>query len=167
MPVLAVQLDPEAAPEELEAVRSVFRSRGEAPEVRLLDLPRGVGPSREDEAVEEVGNRAVWLMVVLLAVPIGSFLKSLGTASGNRAGATDLEALASLVRDLRAARQSSEYPEGLIELRDPDGTVLLLGDPAAEAYQRLLDVDWSERRGGMLMWDEERGEWYDSDTNDG
>jgi hypothetical protein len=141
-----VLLDVAASSEEVQAVERVLRSAGIDAEVRA-----------EWQKPPRVGNGVFWIILIVLSVALKDFL---GGFSG-AAGADAWKALKRLVGELRATRVPSEAPDGWVRMDDPEGTNLMLGDLPDEAYRALLELDWSQHRGGMLMWDDEAGEWFD------
>ena len=84
-----------------------------------------------------------------------------GQAHGQEAGRSAAEAIRAWWQELRAARRPSEdaAPNGGVDLRDPAGTIVHIGDHPLEAYERLLEIDWSRHEGRMLMWDDEYAAW--------
>jgi hypothetical protein len=148
MQAIPVLLDRYATPEEIEEVRAVFERAG----ARAMVKPVWERPPR-------TGNGAFWIVLVLLGVAFKSFADGFfGKLGGDAA-----DALREFVGELREARRrSSRAPDGWVEFDDPDDTkVMFASGLPDEAYRALLELDWPEHRGGMLMWDEESREWYD------
>jgi hypothetical protein len=148
MDPIPVLLDRYATPNEIANVRAVFARTGREAMVRAVW-----------EKPPQTGNGAFWMTLVLLAVPFKAF------ADGffGKAGEDTWMALRKLVEELREARRGSTLAdEGWVEFDDPDDTqVMLASGIPDEAYEALLELDWSAVRGGTIMWDEERGRWFD------
>jgi hypothetical protein len=146
-----VFVDAVASPEEIEAVRRAFR-----------DVGIDVDVVAEWEKPPGVGNGAFWMVLVVLGISASAFLKGFGQTLGERAGEEAWTALRSFVRRVRKAREGSAIAaSGWVELDDPDGTRIMIGDEADEAYRQLLELDLEARRGWMLLWDDDAREWYD------
>jgi hypothetical protein len=146
-----VLIDAAASAEEAELIRGALRESGFEADV-----------SSEWEKPAGVGNGAFWMVLVVLAVPATAFLSGFGKTIGERAGEAAWEGLKSFVGRLRQARASSTIASvGWVELDDPDGTRIMIGEEADEAYQQLLELDLDARRGWMLLWDDDAKEWYD------
>lgn len=148
MTALPVLLDRDASDAEVEAVRIAVGRRGATPIVRAVW-----------EKPPQTGNGPFWMVLILLGVGFKSF------ADGflGKLGEDTADALRDLVDDLRTARRgSTRAPEGWVEFDDVDGTNVMFASGLPDAaYRALLDLDWDEVRGGMLIWDDEAAEWYD------
>jgi hypothetical protein len=145
---IPVLLDRYATPQEVDEVRTVFERAG----ARAMVKPVWEKPP-------QTGNGAFWMVLVLL----GFSFKSFADGFFGRLGEDAADALRQLVEELqRARRQSRHANDGWVEFDDPEDTKVMLRSGLPDhAYQALLDLDWSEHRGQMLMWDEEAREWYD------
>jgi len=151
LPLQSVLLDREASVQEVTAVTQVLHSRGFEPNIRA-----------EWQKDPRSGNGAFWIVLITIALPVRDFLKSFTETLGKKAGESSWESLKSLIDDLRAARRESTVAaDGWIELDDPEGTKLMVAAIPNEAYQRLLEIDWSHVRGGTLMWHDQDKEWFD------
>lgn len=149
---MQVKLDPSASSDEVEAVRAVLRSSGISDaEVRALPATRGVG------------NGSTWMTWILASAPLNVFLTTLGKRIAEQLAE---EGTGPAIRDffarLRASRQDNPHPEGLISIIDPDSLVVLIQDWPIEAYERLLEIDWSRQKPATYKWDPELSEWVDS-----
>jgi hypothetical protein len=102
------------------------------------------------------------MVLILLGVPATAFLHGFGKTLGERTADAAWKELKSFVGRIREARKpSSIASNGWVELDDPEGTRILIGDEVDEAYRCLLELDLDTRRGWMLLWDDEAQEWYD------
>jgi hypothetical protein len=141
-----VLLDVDASREEVQTVEHVLRSAGFDADVR----PGWEKPPR-------VGNGAFWMILFVLSAPVQAFLAGFFGA----AGADAWKDVKRFVAELRAARAPSRAPDGWVEFDDPEGTKLMVADLPDEAYRALLELDWDDHRGGMLMWDDDTSKWFD------
>ena len=109
-----------------------------------------------------VGNGVFWMVLVVLGVPAASFLKGFTQKLGEQTGEVAWKALKSFVGRVRKAREESTIAtSGWVEVDDPAGTRIMIGDEADEAYRQLLELDLDSRQGWLLLWDDENEEWYD------
>jgi len=95
-----------------------------------------------------------WVIYVTIAVPIAAFFQSFASEAGKDAYA----AVKQWVKDVRETRNG----DGSMVLRDPEHSNLVLNSGIPdEALEALRDLDWSEKRGDYLVWNDSRGEWLD------
>jgi hypothetical protein len=148
MTTIPVLLDRYASPAEVEDVRAVFQRAGARAMVRPVW-----------EKPPQTGNGPFWIVLILLGVSFKAFADGFFGKLGENAA----DALREFVEELRRTRdQSTRADNGWIQFDDPDDTKVMLGaDLPQEAYEALLQLDWSEHTGGMLMWDDTAHEWYD------
>jgi hypothetical protein len=124
-------------------VRDAFARHGFEVEVAPEIEFRGVGP---------------WVVSALVLAPFSTFFSAMAAAAGKDA----YEALKDWVRDVFASRQGAGRESGRFELADPDRTHLEFPSSIPDrAFDALRDIDWTEQSGDWLVWDDERGEWYD------
>jgi hypothetical protein len=104
------------------------------------------------------------MTLVLLGVSFEAFVDGFF----GKLGEDTAVALREFVDELPEARRSStQADDGWVEFDDPDDTgVMLTSSVPIEAYRALLELDWSDARGGMIMWDEESGRWFDPNRPD-
>jgi hypothetical protein len=135
---LIVHLDPGATDAEVEAVEEAVRSSGLTAEVHK-DWQKEPG----------TGNGAFWMVAIdILRESISDFIGGLGVVG-----------TVALLTQLRHARRSAAEPDGLVELRNPDGTQLLLtGEAAEEAFENLRQLG-PEAHGHRRRWDERARQW--------
>jgi hypothetical protein len=151
VPDVVVQLDQDATLQEVEEVEEAVRSSGLVGEVRVQPAQE-LGPPPE----EQIGNGIFWTVVVAaVGMPLSAFI----TGLAGKAGGEAYEALRSFVAKLRAGRRSSSAPDGWVEFEDSEGTRLMIGEPAEEAFDKLRQMALEARRGERLRWDEYTREW--------
>jgi hypothetical protein len=147
MDEVTVHLDDAASSAEIDHVREVVRSSGLTAEV----LPDWQKPP-------ETGNGGFWMVAITIGgLPIAAFV----TGFAQKAGQEAYNAFRSFVKRLHDARRSSPFPSGWVEIKDSEGTTLMVGDLAADAFDKLPYVDWVANKGGHLMWDDDAKEWFD------
>lgn len=108
---------------------------------------------------EHLGEALPWVVTVALATPIAAFFASIASEAGKDAWVL----IKRWARELTDVRPPHGY--GDIELRDPEGTSVDLR-PAAmndEEFAGLLEIDWTEMRGGRLAWSSRQGKWVQAD----
>ena len=99
-----------------------------------------------------------WIVQVAVLSPFVAFFKGFGEAAGRDA----YEALRSWMHDVFAAREDAESPQGTVQLADPDHTHLEFPTGISDrAFEALRNIDWPEWTGAWMVWDEDRGVWYD------
>lgn len=142
-----VVLDSLASDSEVRAVEEVLHDAG-------IDAKVDANWTKPSD----VGNGAFWMVMLILGVSASHFLQGFAQKAGGDAWV----ALKSFVGRLREARRKSTMgPSGWVQLTDSEGTVILIGDEAEQAYRELLELDLDRRQGWMLLWDDEAREWYD------
>lgn len=153
MDPIPVLLDRHATSDEVAEVRAVFERTGHSAMVRAVW-----------EKPPQTGNGAFWMTLVLLGVSFKGFADGFFGKLGEDAAV----ALRDFVEELRKARRGSTHAnEGWVAFDDPDDTnVMLSSGLPDEAYRALLDVDWSDARGGTIMWDDATGRWFDPNRPD-
>jgi hypothetical protein len=153
MEPIPVLLDRYATPDEVAEVRAVFERAGGSAMVRAVW-----------EKPPQTGNGAFWMTLVLLGVSFKAFADGFFGKLGEDAAV----ALRDFVEDLREARMDSTHADdGWVEFDDVDETnVMLSSGVPEEAYQALLEIDWSHARGGMIMWDGASRRWFDPNRPD-
>jgi hypothetical protein len=147
MDAIPVLLDRYASPEEVGDVRAVFERRGATAMVKPLceSLRRPARP------------------ILDRARPPRHLLQSLRGRILRKLGEDAADALREYAGELRRAReQSTLADDGWVEFDDPEDTKVMLAAGAPdEAYRALLELDWSEHRGGNAHVDDATREWYD------
>lgn len=141
--IVSVYADVEALSDEVAAVEGVFRKAGFDVEVNATYERRSTSANLP------------WIIGITLGVPITVFFTAVGTEAGEDVYA----AVKAFVKDLW---QTRARPDGSVSLKDPDGTQLILATRIPErAIDALANVDWSQKRGHYLIWDEVREAWRD------
>jgi hypothetical protein len=140
-----VVIDRWASPEEARAIEEAFARAGFSVEV--------------ERAIETRSAGAVpWIIYVTLTVPIAAFLGKFASEAGKDAYAT----VKAWAKEIIAARRESPAEPGSVRIDDPDGTNLILSAAIPDdALEALADIDWSDTRGGYIMWDADAREWRD------
>ncbi len=134
-----------ATPDEVAAVKEVFARAG-------FDVEVDAAFGRRSADV------LPWIVSVVLVTPIVAFFASFGAEAGKDA----YGAVKAWIAELFAARRKSGNGEGAVELKDPDGTTLILSTRyPKDAIDALARISWDQHRGGYLTWDSEAGEWRD------
>jgi hypothetical protein len=145
-----VHLDP-TTDEEIEAVRKAFRAYGFDPDLEADYARRSWS-----------ADVLPWIVAVVLTTPITAFFAAFGTAAGAAAGQDAYTAVKEWVKDVWASRSSSPAGRGYLEIEDSDNTrVILSSDTPEQALDALVSMDFEERRGEYLTWDDESGTWRD------
>jgi hypothetical protein len=144
MDELIVHLDDTASQTEVDKVREVVRSSGLTAEVRA------------DWQKPQAGNGGFWMIVITCSGAVAAFVTGFAQEAGRKA----FHKFRSFVRKLHRARRSSPFGGGWIEIKDAEGTTLIVGDLDKRAFDELRHVDWARRRGAHLAWDPEAEEWY-------
>ena len=157
---LRVVLDAEALPAEVEGVATAFRNAGFPASVEATWTEPPPPPD-----APHIGNGIYWLVEVAMPYTLAVFFAGFVGA----AGADAWKKLKAWVEDIREARKGSlRAPEGTVVLKDSQGNRLDIHvvqeevDAASlpeEAYQQLLDIDWSHRQDDSVIWDWERERW--------
>jgi hypothetical protein len=155
--VETVRLDAAATAEEVEAVEAALRDEG-------LEAPVRADWTKPPQT----GNGVFTMVLIVLGVSFYKFLSAYATTLGEEAGKATAERVRNLARRLHGARGESPASKvGWVEFDDPEGTKLMLSpDVPDEAYRQLEQLDWEKFRGGMVMWDPERGRWFDPNRSD-
>jgi hypothetical protein len=138
-----VSLDVRASAGEVRAVEDAFARAGFQVEARPVVITRGafVPP---------------WVIYVTILVPVAEFFRAFAAEAGKDAYA----AVKTWAKDVMAARRESG--DGSVDLRDPEGTTLILSTHfPEEALDALSEIDWDDVRGGYLLWDAEKERWFD------
>jgi hypothetical protein len=135
-----VRIESAAPPDHAEAVADAFKGAGLDVEVEAVIETRG--------AVDQL---LPWIVQVGIKDTIEGFFLALGAA-----------AFKVFVHDVWKARHGAGNGKGQIDIGDSEAThVLLPNSLPDEAIDALGELDWSEKRGDLLVWDIERREWHD------
>jgi hypothetical protein len=141
---VSVSINDFASREEIKAVEDAFRSAG-------------IGARVDANYMMKSADLVPWIVSITLGYAAGAFFQGFFGKLGADA-ATKMQAW---VRDLRKAWESSPAKPGSIVIRGQNGTIVVIGDPPAQAYESLLELDWEEVAGGYVLWDDSAGEWQD------
>jgi hypothetical protein len=148
LPVEAVVVEYAAPTSEIEAMVTVLARYG-------------VACRPEPTKGYRSGGALPWLIEITLAAPFAAFFTSAATEAGKDAYLAAKDFLHGMAR----ARQRDDRAFGAIYVIDSDRTHLVLPDDTPDtALSALRDLDWSQVRGGYLLWDEERGRWAEIDS---
>lgn len=134
---IPVLLDRYATVGECDAVRAVIDRAGGHAMVRAVW-----------EKEPQTGNGAFWMTLFLLGVPFAKFCDGFFTKLGENAADT----LRDFVRELREARRASTHASvGWVEFDDVEDTKIMIpSDIPDDAFNALLEIDWSRVQGGTL-----------------
>jgi hypothetical protein len=130
-------------------------SSAEVRDVEAAFSRAGFDVTVEADYVRRSTGALPWVVIVVLGMPVRSFLNGFFETPGKRAYA----ALEALVKDVWRARHS-DVRAGAIDLVDPVGThVILPPQIPDEAIAALGELDWEQLEGGYLTWNDERRQW--------
>jgi hypothetical protein len=143
--VIQVHIEETAPAEQSSAVKRVFADSG-------LDA----------EVTADYGRRSLdvfpWAIIFVVSTPLRAFFQSFGSEGGKDAYAKFKE----FMHQLRKSRSGAGSGSGTVDVSDPDGTRIIFGSELPdEAIEALANVDWDAVRGGYIVWNNERQEWYD------
>ena len=157
-PQVHVVLDIGVAEEEVEAVRSVFRSAGLDAEVQpgIIELSAEPGPWVAD--LVTVGQNAVLVIAAFFGAIGAGFAQKAGQDAWDEFRADGWRGLRRFMQEITSARGGSGGRVTLRGVGHPDLS-LESGLPDA-AYEKLADLDWSQLGEGTLGWNGETGEWW-------
>ena len=100
-----------------------------------------------------------WLVEIEIVGPIAAFFASFGAAFGPSEGNDAYPLVTEWLQKLVRLRERSG--EGTIEIRDEDGTSLILSSRIArEALDALALVEWETAKGDSLRWDQGAHRWH-------
>jgi hypothetical protein len=140
-----VHLDDEATQAEVEAVERAFRKAG-----------------YDTQPEASVGRKSLELLPWVIYVTVGGTILSFFQGFGSEAGKDAWHAVKRWAREIWDAREGAGNGSGSIVLRDSEHSNVVLSNNIPDAaLDALRDLDWSEHRGGYLVWNDERGEWVD------
>ena len=139
-----VLIEDKASAEDAEAVAEAFARAG-------IDV----------EVDRAIGRKAAIDLPWIVAVPLGISITAFLTGFFSEAGKDGWQVLKALVRDLATTRSGAGTGEGSLELRDPDGSRLVLPSSISdEGIEALSDIDFNRMRSGSdLMWDRAHQVW--------
>ena len=140
---IEVILDSNASDSEIEAVKAVLREEGIHGSVEASLGGRGQG-------------EFPW--VIMLLMPVASFLHGFASAFGKEAGRDAYQALRRWVSRFFAARRNSN---GNVVLLDDDTatTIVFSADLPKEAYEQLTQKNLEQLKGGYWTWDSNLEKW--------
>jgi hypothetical protein len=137
----AVVVEVESPPAEVAAVEEVFREAGFPVNVQAVIIRRSVGDLS-------------WIIDITLVAGLGAFAVSFSSEAGKDSYA----GFKLWIKRLIAARRGS----GSLNFEDAEATQLIIPSGITdEALDALAEVDWSDTRGGYLLWDTDEGRWFD------
>ncbi len=140
-----VLLVAEVSTEEEQAIVEAFRALGVATRTRMVPTRRGL-------------EQLQWL--VLATLPLHALLSGLGSAAAQDVAQGLKHLVSRALSVLKAARKTATAPQVLV-LQDAATQlqVVLEVDLPAEAYQALVELDFSAFRQGPVHYDRQRGTW--------
>jgi len=140
-----VNMDVEASPYEVDAVRAAFREAGVSATVAAALERRGA---------------ETYPWAIFITVPIGLLLAGFLYAAGGDA----YLAAKRLVTGLYAARQNSKSPRGTVVMMDAESSEWVMLDQNLPdlAWQRLFETDIGKTKSAQLRWDPKTENWRDT-----
>ncbi|HVF12713.1 MAG TPA: hypothetical protein VNA87_06470 [Actinomycetota bacterium] len=160
-PQIKVVLDYSASREEVDAVRATLA--GERAEVEAQPPP-----------TSGIGNGSSWMIWIYVSAPLNVFLSAFARRLAEKVADQVAEegvgpALRAFFDKLWLARQDNPYPYGLARLVDTQEKAVVIYQMPDEAYDKLLETDWSAAAPGSYEWDPDAEDWvaYDQLIREG
>jgi hypothetical protein len=142
----AVELDAWATEQEIAAVEAAFARAGF--EVKA------------EPVIEASSADATWIVLVKIGVPALTFTRAFLSGVGSAGGRDAYGAARRWVQEVWEARDARPNAGGSLNVRDPEGTRIVLSPPLSEeALEALADIDWASVRGSDIFWDTKAQAW--------